>query len=362
MRRLGIVAALAAALVVGCSREAERPPADRYVYAPVRTAAAYVALVEKPDATRALLLGEEARRLAPTFAHAGVKTSTTRGGTFDLVVVACEEMTPASCAKAAENLSENGVFVWLMDVKDVTVGQFGRRIKSFAMEGVHLWMPGADRWVLAGRRTPRAIKLSAMLDVFAREGAFADQAAAKCGTLPDVFANYVGERADVMPAFALLDFSAVVRPQNFLTRAVKTVGWISAEGMDADIAAGVLAEVRSMQVVRRIVLEGDILADAATDKAGEDRATETWARAALRNPNDLLLCERVDRLERNARGFLEVGRVIQAMKCFETVVLVYPNDPTAIHNFGMCLKKIGKLDLAEKTLARARKLAAREEN
>ena len=54
--------------------------------------------------------------------------------------------------------------------------------------------------------------------------------------------------------------------------------------------------------------------------------------------------------------------MIQAMKCFETVVLVYPNDPTAIHNFGMCLKKIGKLDLAEKTLARARKLAAREEN
>ena len=44
------------------------------------------------------------------------------------------------------------------------------------------------------------------------------------------------------------------------------------------------------------------------------------------------------------------------MKCYETMLLVNPNDAAAVHNFGVCLKKIGKADLAEKVLDRARKL------
>ena len=69
------------------------------------------------------------------------------------------------------------------------------------------------------------------------------------------------------------------------------------------------------------------------------------------------LLERIDRLNRNAKGFLEVGKPLQAMKCYETVVLIRPNDPVAIHNFGACLMKIGKRDLAEKILEKAKKLA-----
>ena len=70
-----------------------------------------------------------------------------------------------------------------------------------------------------------------------------------------------------------------------------------------------------------------------------------------------MLLERIENLNRNAKGFLAVGKVLQAMKCYETIVLIRPNDAVAVHNFGMCLKKIGKLDLAEKVLAKAKKLA-----
>ena len=80
----------------------------------------------------------------------------------------------------------------------------------------------------------------------------------------------------------------------------------------------------------------------------------------MRNPRDLFVLERLDRLARNARGFLEVGKVLQAMKCYETMVLVRP-DSRNVRSFGLCLKKIGKLDLAEKVLARADELRKAEE-
>ena len=79
----------------------------------------------------------------------------------------------------------------------------------------------------------------------------------------------------------------------------------------------------------------------------------------MRNPNDPLLLERIDNLNRNAKGFLAVGRLLQAMKCYETLVLIRPNDAVAVHNFGMCLKKLGKLDMAEQVLARARLLSGK---
>jgi len=355
MKRFGFVLLSVALLSAGCSKE-EVPKPERPVFAPVVVAGAYIALVEKPDATRAFLLGEQAKRLASYLAHAGVRPSFALDGKFDIIVVSCGEMTVESCAKVAAHLTENGVMVWLMDVEETTTAGFRSRIRAFAFESLHLWMPAEERWVLVGRKTPRRIKLSSMLDLFAREQAFGDLAQGHCGTLPELFASYVGGRDEVMPAFAYLDPKAVVRPENFVTREVPVLDWVSDDGTDADIARKVRADMRSMQIVRRLVFEGNRLAALATDKKSEEAAIDVWAKAALRNPNDLLLLERIDRLERNAKGFLEAGKVLPAMKCYETIVLMRPNDPVAVHNFGMCLKKIGKFDLAEKVLARAKKL------
>ena len=69
-----------------------------------------------------------------------------------------------------------------------------------------------------------------------------------------------------------------------------------------------------------------------------------------------MLLERIERLERNARGFLEVGKLLQAMKCFETIILIQPTNVAAVHNFGLCLKRLGKLDMAEQVLRRAEDL------
>ena len=114
-----------------------------------------------------------------------------------------------------------------------------------------------------------------------------------------------------------------------------------------------------MQVMRREAVKAAMAATDVKDKKGEEAVAERFARVALRNPNELFVLERLDRLDRNARGFLEVGKILMALKCYETMVLIRPSDASAVHNFGMCLKKIGKLDLAEKILARAKTLAER---
>ena len=114
-----------------------------------------------------------------------------------------------------------------------------------------------------------------------------------------------------------------------------------------------------MQVVRRLVLEGIIASRQVKDKGDEGPVTERWARAFLRNPHDPLLLERIDVLNRNARGFLEVDKVLQAMKCYETIILINPNDAVAVGNFGLCLRKLGRLDMAKEVLARAKELEAK---
>jgi len=356
MRRLSAFLLIALLCAIGCSRKEEPARTEAPAFPPADIASAYIALVEKPDATRVFLLGDDAKRLAPYFEHAGVRPVFALDGRFDIIVVSCGEMSEASCAKVASHLTENGVMAWLMNMRETSVARFRSQIRSFAFGAIHLWMPGETQWMLVGRRSFRRIKLSAMLDLFTRERAFADQEKGHCGALPEIFANYVGTRSDVMPAFAFLGLKEFVRPENFMMREIPALDWVSEEGIDMDISKGVLADMRSMQVVRRLVLEGNALAAAAVDKKGEEAATDVWARAALRNPNDLFLLERINRLERNARGFLEVGKMLPAMKCYETIVLIRPNDPAAVHNFGMCLKKIGKVDLAEKVLARAKKL------
>jgi tetratricopeptide (TPR) repeat protein len=212
----------------------------------------------------------------------------------------------------------------------------------------HLWMPGEQSWVVVKHAADEKVSLAKALDALADDDVCTI-------SLPEVFASYVGTLADVLPAFAS-ELKGEVVPEWFVTKDVRDVPWLDAAGVDADIAKGVRAEIRSMQNVRREVLKGNMAARAAKDKKGEEAACEIWAKAALRNPNDTLLLERIETLERNAKGFLEVGRPLQAMKCFETIILIQPKHASAVHNFGLCLQKLGKRDLADQVLKRAETL------
>lgn len=279
-----------------------------------------------------------------------------------LAVVGCSRKEPSpvrtTCAavKASvrgiyrvENAVTNGVArptFKTLDVAGLTAAQLKKELTAFAdPASAHLWMPGEKSWLVVQQAPGARISLAQALE------AVADDAACTV-SLPEVFASYVGTMADVLPAFAT-DLKGEVVPEWFVPEAVTAIGWIDPTDVDGDIAQSVSNEIRSMRNVRREVLKGNMAARAATDKKGEEAACEIWARAALRNPNDPLLLERIDRLETNARAFLEAGQILQAMKCFETIILIQPKHVAAVHNFGLCLKKLGKTELAEQVLKRA---------
>jgi len=351
----GVLLALAACvLMVGCRKEAEKPLVDDYVYEPVRIVTAYLAAMAKPESRQVRLVGEEAKRLAPYLVNAGIGEGT-ESNRCDLIVISGSEIDEETFGRLVDGLTEDGVLAWTMDMKDVTARRFRERLEMFTLKDVRLWMPGERRWLLTGRKKSGKSRLSGMLELFSLESSFEDLAKAGCGTVSEMFACYVGSREDLMPAFAEGDQTAIVKPEFYLTREIPSLDWIEAGNVDDDMAKSVLAEIRSMQVVRRLAVEGNMLSLVAKDKKGEEAAAEKWHQAMLRNPHELLVMERLDRLARNARGFLALGKVLQAMKCYETMVLIHPT-ASSVHNFGMCLKKIGKLDMAEQVLKRAKEL------
>jgi len=236
-----------------------------------------------------------------------------------------------------------------IDADALTAADFRTELEAFSADTLTLWMPGRSRWLLIGWNGTNRVSLARAMEAVAVD-------AENTAALPDVFASYCGTREEILPAFEA-KLEGRLLPEWFVSREIPALAWLSVEGVDADILKRVLADIRSAQVVRRLVLEGNIAAQAATDRKGEEAAEEKWARAMARNPRDPMLLERLQRLERNAKGFLAAGKVVQAMKCYETIVIVNPKDAAAVHNFGVCLKRIGKIDLAQKVLKRAEELA-----
>lgn len=312
---------------------------------------AYLAILEKPDAVRVLFVGNGTAAYREFFERAGLVCAERPGGRYDIVFLAG---TDADWKDADASVAENGIVVRAVDVRNMKAGDLWRILKGAPNESAHLWMPGEEDWLIVARPEPRNVRAEAMMDVFLREACFADLTAAKCDTLTRFFASYVGTLAEILPAFND-NYAAVVKPGDFVSRAIPPTDWIDWTGVDEAVLRTIRAEMRSFQNVRRTVLEGNLLAESR--KA--DEAVEAWARAAKRNPDDPFLLERVEKLKTNAQAFIKVNNFPMAMKCYETIVVIYPDDAAAVFNLGLCLKKMGRMELADEVLTRAREIRAR---
>ena len=351
-------------VVAGCgndgSDDAKKTKAEpeESSFRPVKITTACIAAIEKPTATRVLLVDDKAETFRPFLSSFGVicvsNEEAAAESKFDIVFLA-GRADSKKLSVALERTGETGILAWRLAVKDMSTADFKAAVESFPCESAHLWMPSAEEWVFVGRRMPRKIKLDAMMDVFSREVAFEVLAEAKATALSDVFASYVGDFTDIAGAFATTNLSVTVRPEFFVTKDIPSLDWVTRGDVDEDIYKATLAEIRSMQVVRRLVIEGDLIA--AEGKA--DEATEVWARAMLRNPRDPMLLDRLDRLSRNATTLLSVGNVAAAAKCYETMVVINPTDASAVLNYGMCLRRLGKKEMSEQVLKRAGELRKR---
>lgn len=349
------MAAFLVALLAGCGKVAEEQETSPS-FVPARIVSTYLAMLEKPTATRCLVAGTRGEAYREFFARAGlgVDDQATGKGRYDIVFVAGETKRPIKDL-ADEWLAANGVLAKVVDVRQKTMEALEAEFKELgeATGSAHLWMPGIEDWIVIGRTAPVKIKLSAMMDIFSREGGFDDLSAAECSSLPELFASYAGELEAAMPAFGNLARDILVRPQFLVTRDVPDINWIDVdEEIDTDILEEMVKEVRSMQVIRRLVLEGGMLAD----EQKIDEATDAWSRAALRNPHDPMLIDRLERLWKNADAFFRVGNFSLAAKCYETYLMIRPGDWQSAEALSFCLTQLGKLELAEEVHKKAMRL------
>ena len=325
---------------------------DNMIFPCVKTVLAFSAIAEKPDATKVLLLGSFAGGYRDLFKRAGLECFTTPGVEVDMVFAAGER--PLKQDKAARNsLTKNGVWAECIDAREMTHADFKKKLSSVPGSCVHLWMPGELDWIVIGRAKESAPKLDDMMEVFSREDSFADLVPAKCDSLPILFASYVGVKEDVMPAFTRQNMQSTVRPEYFVQREIPKLDWMATDDVDADIRDNALREMRSMQVVRRMLLMGMIQAE----NGDEDAAIEAWARVALRSPCDTMLVERLDRLSVNAQVFLKLGKTAMAAKCYDTMAHITPNDPMPVYNYGLCMRQMGEGEIAELAFKRAEELS-----
>jgi tetratricopeptide (TPR) repeat protein len=69
-----------------------------------------------------------------------------------------------------------------------------------------------------------------------------------------------------------------------------------------------------------------------------------------------MLLDRLDRLDRNAGALIRMGNLAAAAKCYETMIVINPKDGAAVFNYGICLKRLGKKEMSEQVLERAKEL------
>lgn len=341
------------------SESASRPAVERTPYLPARLAAACIAAVEKPNGTKALLADAGAEVYRSSLETLGFICSAPMAGAerkYDLVFATMQSSAAELKRLAAARLGETGVLVQVVDAFELTGTRFKELADGFPCEQVHLWMPGAFEWLFVGRVTPRRLKLEAMMEVFTRETAFELLAEARTTALSDLFAAYVGTRDDWGDALRSRELDRPVQPAFFVTREIPSLAWIDLGGVDEDIAGQTLAEIRSMQVVRRLVMEGEL----ASEAGRAEEATEAWSRARKRNPKDLFLLERCACLRRNASALERIGNHAAAAKCYETLILINPADADAVLGYGLCLKRLGRASAANEVLSRAKELQFRQ--
>ncbi len=349
-----LLAGLAAGVAWFLSTAEVRPRAARaeeYRHKALDIVVAHLARMEKPDARSVLLADAGAETYRPYFEHAGLSCASNGSpGRFKLVFLGGKG--PHDWRALKGTVADGGAMAWALDVRATTAADFRGMLAGFPCAATRVWMPGENDWLLTGRLEPCRLKLDVLLDSFLPEGAMEDLAQAECGSYPELFASYVGMREEILPAFQG-DLGSQVRAECFIPREIPEIGWLVQGDTDDDIWNSVRREIRSMQVVRRMIAEGNLQ---ALRNGGIDAAIDKWATAALRNPHDIMLLDRLYRLAVNGRAFERIGNLKGAAKCYETMVSVRPKDAAAMARYADCMRRLGYKDIADAAAKRAKEL------
>ena len=257
-----------------------------------------------------------------------------------------------------------------IDARVMTVARFKALMEDFKLQNgsCRVWCFGRFDYCL----TPAVnVSFTRLLTLFSDEKMFERFADARIYTPAALFACYVGDAADILPAFedvpaygSVMDFftspRVLFRPQctgalasvnvsRFTPFDVKFPDWIERGTADAKMFLDFEDGYELVQEARREALLGFDYAD----RGMATNAIACWSKAASANPRDPLLIELADALDKEARSYLAIGNVNGALRCYENRLEVFPKDVATVHNFGVCLKKAGHHKDAARVFAKA---------
>lgn len=361
--------------------EADDIPVDTgYRFRYIRQYPACIAMLLHPSAQSAHVVGTKAQYYCKPFETAGVKVldETESASPSDIVLVVTKPdwltgtdfPTGGEWQRLANMRAPGGLVALHVDMRRLSLGRLKGILSEFraAFGPYFVWCIGANDYVVTS-----AVELAAdkLYDLFAGEKAPEAFADAGIYTPSDVFACYMGRDVEIEPALqqvAVSDRTTVtwkearqsldslsakdasyVRPGMLTPYYIPSMPWFGKGDAEPVVFANTTNAVKAVQAARREFLAG-------FDDIGEGISTnaiERWSVAAKVNPRDPLLHGLVDVIDLKGRQLLGIGNVNGALGCYEKLLLIRPNDAAIVHNYGVCLKKGGQMEMAAKVFARA---------
>ena len=383
---LALVGALAAsALAVWlCVRRApvpDAPPVDTgYRFRQLRLFPACIAMLLNPSAKSARVTGAEAAFYGKPFEGAGMRVLGAADGASpaDIVLVASRPdwltgtdfPTADDWPRIAGMCAPGGLVALHVDARRLSRGRLKGILSEFraAVGPYLLWCIGAHDYVVTGAADVSADKV---YDLFADERAAEVFASAGIYTPADVFTCYMGRDVEIEPGLAEVaedgrqtvsweevrrslgtlseKDAAFVRASVLTPYYIPPMPWFRQGEAESEVFDQTTNAITAVQAARREFLAG-------FDDIGQGVSTNAiarWAVAAKISPRDPLLRGLVDVIDLKGRQFLEAGNVKGALGCYEKLVLICPKDAAIVHNYGVCLKKGGQIEMAAQVFSRA---------
>lgn len=370
---------------------------DSRHYLPKRLAAA-IAVAERPDAKNVAVIGCESFVYTPGFKYSGLEVSENpecsvpgrESGGFDIVFVAPApdwlvdgDRFPASAWNDLLAAAPDALFAYHIDARLMSMSRAKTVFADFGkvFPGFHVWCLGYNDWLLTGCKSPEKSKI----DCETLDSLFDGPKAkilfrAGLRSLPEIFASYSGDEKDIMPAFDGFEGSGVVaslrkaagltfpateraadgdpsrtllRPQSLALLEPQSPEWLV--GSNKEIYSVLTNRIVDVRYARLGILEGF--------KAKESGAPVTnvmsfWEHAIAGNKNDPMLRQIAEDLDLEGRRRLKLVRmggpdVHGAAQCYYNSLLLNPRNVAALHNFGLCLKNLGRMEDAARIFDKA---------
>lgn len=267
----------------------------------------------------------------------------------------CSRRFLRQCRRAT---GDDGLVALQLDTRGMPADDFRRVLRDFRMEfkAVQLWCVAADRWLLLGARKSIKAPADRMLQRLDVTPVFRDLVRAGVKSLPELLACHL---CDTDGIDRLADRRRGLSPLRLAWHAVRSrfqpaqapavleaaepfrswrLDWLLPGQLDPEVFVALLDRTGKRIAARSEAVRLRLSAEAAAGQGTERVSAEAAA--------DILMTERFDQLEIEARRLLARRDTRGATRCFEELLRIRPEWAEAHHGLAMAERQAGQLQPA----------------